>query len=113
MPSLTENTVSIGKRHKLEIIVHALQKTHICLTFLIGNDFSVSRLKIINASSGTLFLQKLGKKFLLFQVYKRTKKCTRGYGKELRWNRGGENAKIGCGTLDLSLNNEFSEVYDI
>jgi len=28
------------------------------------------------------------------------------------WDRGGENTKIGCGSLDLTLNNEFSEVHD-
>merc|ERR1719516_568637 len=28
------------------------------------------------------------------------------------WDRGGENTKIGCGTLDLPENNEFSNVHD-
>jgi len=28
------------------------------------------------------------------------------------WDRGGENTKIGCGTLDLPVDNEFSNVHD-
>ena len=29
-----------------------------------------------------------------------------------RWDRGGENNKIGCGVLDLPVINEFSNIHD-